>query len=153
MIRDLEIAPLGATRVDQAYPLYREILPDHSLAEWRDLAARFHASGALAPRGFIAVERGGYFRGLCSFEVCPSLGGSVLLIDHIVVLDPFAPRQLGTALHDYVMALAHRHGCHKCVVSLSSASSWLQATWQNADGAGPVIMLYCLPIDPAVRFR
>lgn len=147
MVTKLEIAPLTPERVDQAFPLYRELAPGLSLADWRLLAARFQGGGATPGRGFIAAQRAGYLRNLFSFEICPSLSGRVLMIDHVVILDPAAPRDLAGAMHDYVLALAQRYDCRLAVVSLTAAASWLQADWRDGDGSRGGVPLACLLVD------
>lgn len=147
MITKLEIAPLTPERIDQAFPLYRELAPALSLAGWRLLAARYREGGAAPGRGFIAAQRGGYLRGLFSFEICSTLSGRVLMIDHVVILDPAAPRDLAAATHDYVLALAQRYDCRLVVVSLTAAASWLQADWGDGDGSRGGAPLACLLFD------
>ena len=87
-----------------------------------------------APRGFVAAQRGGYLSGLFSLEICPSPGGPVLLIDHVFVLSPVAPRDLAAAMHDYVQALVQCYGCHTCMVSLPAASSETEQTGRLKNG-------------------
>ncbi len=112
-MRHLEIRPLTAERIAQAFPLIQASLPQVTLETWRDFAAALVAQGAPAATGIILVvgERD-TIAGLCSYRVERDLvHGRLLNADHFLAFDLFDRRSVAHALAAGVEDLARERHC------------------------------------------
>ncbi len=112
-MRHLEIRPLTAERIAQAFPLIQASLPQVTLEAWHDFAAALVAQGAPAATGIILVvgERD-TIGGLCSYRVERDLVHGLLLnADHFLALDLLDRRAVAHALAAGVEELARQRHC------------------------------------------
>ena len=124
-MRQLEIQPLSAARVTQAYSLIQTALPEVTLAAWRDFAAALisgadapentpgDAQGAAREGGILAVADGrNTIAGLCSYRVVPDLvHGRLLDAGNFLAFDRLDRRPVAEALAAALEALARERGC------------------------------------------
>ena len=112
-MRQLEIRPLTAERIAQAFPLIQASLPQVTLEAWRDFAAALIDQGAPAATGIILVvgERD-TIGGLCSYRVERDLVHGLLLnADYFLAFDLLDRRAVAHALAEGVEALARQRHC------------------------------------------
>jgi hypothetical protein len=66
---------MGADKVEQAFPLVRELRHDLTLEAWREYARLYFALKPIdeGHRGIVVAEHAGYLRGLLSYDVLPEL--------------------------------------------------------------------------------
>ncbi len=112
-MRYLEIRPLTAEGIAQAFPLIQASLPQVTLEAWHEFAAALVAQGASATTGIILVvgERD-TIAGLCSYRVERDLVHGLLLnADHFLAFDLFDRRAVAHALAAGVEEVAREHHC------------------------------------------
>ncbi len=113
----LEIRPLSAERITQAFPLIQTALPEVTLAAWRDFAAATMSGrdtpGDAREGGILAVTDGrDYIAGLCSYRVVPDLvHGRLLDAGHFLAFDMLGRRPVAEALAAALETLARERGC------------------------------------------
>src|SRR5690606_26453045 len=110
------IRHITARRVDQAYPLVMLKRPHLTLDAWRQFCAGRMANRGQAPRPpagvLLALDRAGYVRGLCSYEIDgrprkrPALRIDILAFAHLFAFDAILDRML-----DELGAIAASFGC------------------------------------------
>ncbi len=133
---------LGADKIEQAFPLVRELREDLTLDAWRDYARSYFALKPIeeSHRGIIVAEHGGYLRGLLSYDVLPGLFGrkSMAVRDVIVPALP-AGQQAARSLLQELFEIADAHCCDSIRIDLTAGMEWLAQEW--SDPAGRVFRL------------
>ena len=111
---------LPLERIDQAFPLVRDLAPDVDLARWHRFAEALAAQQSngefdtlSSPGGVMVAERAGYIRGLFTYQVLPDLEHErVLLVQNFIVLEVVrreaAAKALMTAAVDLARDLSAR---------------------------------------------
>ena len=128
---------LDAKRIDQAYPLVRELKENLTLEAWRDYAEAYLGPATVEQghRGIIVAEYRDCIRGLLCYDVLTDLVDSTILaVRDVVVLGLPAGQPVARSLlqHQFVIAGAHR--CAAIRVDLSDPMTWLAREWSDPEG-------------------
>lgn len=136
-ISEIRTYLLSTDKIDQAYPLVRELKENLTLEAWRD-----YAQGYLGPttakkghRGMIAAEHRDCIRGLLCYDVLTDLGDSTTLaVRDVVVLGLPAGQPVARSLLQHMFAIAGAHRCGAIRIDLSESMQWLAREWSDPEG-------------------
>lgn len=127
---DIKLAPLGAARVLQAYPLVREATPGISLEAWcvyahsilRERRRMGNACGIT-----VACSENDYLRGFFAYRVAPDIQhGRALFIEFLAVSGLFSPLDVASVLLAGIEDAARENHCHAVHAELPSLPDWLE---------------------------
>lgn len=121
--------PLEAERVDQVFPVVREVAHSLTIEAWRDYALQLleRSEAPWPSRGIVLLEGDRrYVRGLFAYLVVPTLeGGRTLEIDYLAVPEAIDRRKIAFRLIRTARHCAERQGCHSIRAKLQKANRWL----------------------------
>ena len=134
MTHPVQTGELSTDRVEQAWPLVREIAPGISLDSWCA-----YARGMLSPidperdvRGIIAVQRKRTIRGLVTYETIDDLThGRVLLLRNAVVMDLALREPIAVSLYQRSLAVARHAACGNLYLELAPQMAWIGPVWKR----------------------
>lgn len=136
-ISEIRTSLLGSDKVDQAYPLVRELKDNLTLEAWREYAQGYlgPASAEKGHRGIIGAEYRDCIRGLLCYEVLTDLVDLTTLAVHdVVVLGMPAGQPVARSLLQHLFAIAGAHRCGAVRVDLSDRMAWLAREWSDPKG-------------------
>jgi len=136
-ISEIRARRLNPGKIDQAFPLARELKENLTLEAWRD-----YAEGYLRPatinrghRGIIAAEYRDCIRGLLCYDVLPDLVDlGTLTVRDVIVLGMPAGQPAARSLLQQLFAIAGAHQCGAIRVDLSEPMRWLAREWSDPQG-------------------
>ncbi len=140
MSQPVETGQLSSDRLEQAWPLIREIAGESSLENWRSFA-----EAMLAPvnpdtfrRGILIAERKRTIRGLVTYETLADLScGRLLLLRNAVVMDLALAGPIARALYRRSLAVAEDATCEGLCVEVTPQMAWIGDIWsREASEAG-----------------
>ena len=153
---------LDAERIDQAYPLVRELKQNLTLEVWRDYAESYLGPAPVEQghRGIIVAEYRNCIRGLLCYDVLTDLVDSTTLaVRDVVVLGLPAGQPVARSLLQHQFAIAGAHNCGAIRVDLSDPMAWLAREWSDPEGdlfRFPVICFLpgsTVPAPPGATWR
>ena len=136
-ISEIRTSRLSAGRIDQAYPLVRELREDLTLEAWREYVESYlgPATATQGHRGIIVAEYRDCIRGLLCYDVLTDLADStVLSVRDVVVLGLPAGQPVARSLLQHQFAIAGAHQCAAIRVDLSESMKWLAREWSDPEG-------------------
>jgi len=128
---------MSADKVDQAYPLARELRDDLTLEAWRIYAQSFFMLGPIEEghRGIVVVENRGYIRGLLSYDVLPDLIECKIMAVRDVIVPLLPAGQLAArSLLQELFSIAEAHHCSQARIDLFQGMAWLAREWSDPQG-------------------
>jgi hypothetical protein len=136
-ISEIRTCPLSVDRIDQAYPLVRELKDNLTLEAWR-----IYARGYIGPasvdgghRGIIGAEFRDCIRGLLCYDVLTDLVDlTTLAVRDVIVLGMPAGQPVARSLLQHLFAIAGAHRCGAIRVDLSEPMAWLAREWSDPRG-------------------
>ncbi len=134
---EIRSSQLDAAKIDQAYPLVRELKANLTLEAWRGYAEAHLGSATTnqGHRGIIAAEYRDCIRGLLSYDVIPDLVDlTTLSVRDVIVLGVPAGQPAARSLLQQLFAIAGAHRCGAIRITLSEPMSWLAREWSDPDG-------------------
>ena len=136
-ISEIRTSRLNAERIDQAYPLVRELRENLTLETWRDYAQSYlgPATAQQGHRGIIIADYRDCIRGLLCYDVLTDLVDSTTLaVRDVVVLGLPAGQPVARSLLQHQFAIAGAHRCATIRVDLSDPMKWLAREWSDPEG-------------------
>lgn len=136
-ISEILAGRLEAAKIDQAYPLVRELKENISLEAWRDYAETYlkPATTSRRHRGIIAAEYRGCIRGLLCYDILPDLVDlTTLAVRDVVVLGMPAGQPAARSLLQQLFTIAGAHRCGAIRIDLSESMKWLAREWSDPEG-------------------
>lgn len=136
-ISEIHTERLCAEKVDQAYPLVRELRENLTLEDWREYAASYLGPATMDQRhrGILVAEYRGTIRGLLCYDVLTDLVDSATLAVHdVIVLGVPAGQPAARSLLQHLFAVAGAHQCGVIRVDLSATMKWLAREWSDPSG-------------------
>jgi hypothetical protein len=133
---------MGADKVEQAFPLVRELRHDLTLEAWREYARLYFALKPIdeGHRGIVVAEHAGYLRGLLSYDVLPELfDRKTMAVRDVVVPVLPAGQPAARSLLEELFDICEAHGCGSIRIDLTNGMEWLAREW--SDPAGRVFRL------------
>jgi hypothetical protein len=135
---------LSTDRVEQAWPLVREIATGISFESWCA-----YARAMLSPidperdiRGILVVQRKRTIRGLVTYETINDLThGRMLLLRNAVVMDLALRETIAASLHARSMDIARQTACGSLYLEVAPQMAWIGDIWKKlvgVDGGLPV---------------
>ncbi len=136
-ISEIRTSRLRADKIDQAYPLVRELSGSLTLEAWRDFAKAYLRPAAINQphRGIIVAEHRDCIRGLLCYDVLSDLvDAATLAVRDVIVLGVPAGQPAARSLLQHLFAIAGAHQCGVIRVDLSDAMKWLAREWSDPSG-------------------
>ncbi len=136
-ISEIRASRLNATKIDQAFPLVRELKKNLTLGAWRDYAETYLEPATIdrGHRGIIAAEYRGCIRGLLCYDVLTDLGDlTTLAVRDVIVLGMPAGQPASRSLLQQLFAIAGAHRCGAIRIDLSEPMKWLAREWSDPEG-------------------
>jgi hypothetical protein len=136
-ISEIRAGRLAAAKIDQAYPLVRELKQNLSLETWRDYAETYlqPASTSRRHRGIIAAEYRDCIRGLLCYDILTDLVDlTTLAARDVVVMGMPAGQPAARSLLQQLFAIAGAHRCGAIRIDLSESMGWLAREWSDPEG-------------------
>lgn len=136
-ISEIRAARLNADKIDQAYPLVRELKENLTLEAWRDYAETYLGPASIdqGHRGIIAAEHRSCIRGLLCYDVLTDLGDlTTLAVRDVIVLGMPAGQPAARSLLQQLFAIAGAHRCGAIRIDLSEPMKWLAREWSDPEG-------------------
>ena len=133
---------MGADKIEQAFPLVRELRGDLTLEAWRDYARSYLALKPIdeGHRGIVVAEHAGYLRGLLSYDVLPELfGRKTMAVRDVIVPALPAGQPAARSLLEELFDICQAHRCGSIRIDLTKGMEWLAEEW--SDPAGRVFRL------------
>lgn len=128
---------LSAEKIDQAYPLVRELRDDLTLEAWRSYAETYLGPATMrrCHRGIIVAEYRDTIRGLLCYDVLTDIAESAILaVRDVIVLGVPAGQPAARSLLQHLFAIAGAHQCGVIRVDLSNTMTWLAREWSDPSG-------------------
>ncbi|MDH3738866.1 MAG: hypothetical protein OER92_06705 [Alphaproteobacteria bacterium] len=128
---------MNASKIDQAFPLVRELKDNLTLDDWRDYAAGYLGPATIkrGHRGIIAAEHRDCIRGLLCYDVLTDLVDlTTLAVRDVIVLGVPAGQPAARSLLQQLFAIAGAHRCGAIRVDLSEPMRWLAREWSDPEG-------------------
>lgn len=136
-ITEIRTGRLDAGKIDQAYPLVRELREALTLEAWRDYAATYSGL-AIADkdhRGIVFAEYRNCIRGLLCYDVLTDLVDlTTLSVRDVIVLGMPAGQPAARSLLQHLFAIARAHQCSAIRVDLTEPMQWLAREWSDPEG-------------------
>lgn len=136
-ISEIRTGLLSADKIDQAYPLVRELKENLTLEAWRDYAEAYLAPAASdkGHRGIIGAEHRDCIRGLLCYDVLTDLVDlTTLAVRDVIVLGMPAGQPVARSLLQHLFAIAGAHQCGAIRIDLSKSMKWLAREWSDPQG-------------------
>lgn len=136
-ISEIRTNRLSADKIDQAYPLVRELRDNLTLEAWRTYAESYLGPATMGHhhRGIIVAEYRGTIRGLLCYDVLTDLADSATLaVRDVIVLGVPAGQPAARSLLQHLFAIAGAHQCGVIRVDLTSTMGWLAREWSDPSG-------------------
>lgn len=143
-ISEIHTGLLSTDKIDQAYPLVRELKENLTLEAWRDYAEAYLGPATIdkGHRGIIGAEYRDCIRGLLCYDVLTDLGDSTTLaVRDVIVLGLPAGQPVARSLLQHLFAIAGAHKCGAIRIDLSDSMKWLAREWSDPQGE-----LYRFPV-------
>lgn len=134
MKKAYRIGPLAADRIEQVYPLAREIAEDLTPEDWCDYArAVIEVPPESAwPRGIVVAALDGYVRGMFTYQVEPDLRPRrILELRNFAALQVVRRKSLADALMDAADELARTHDCGGVHAHIPAKSAWALSYFED----------------------
>jgi len=128
---------LSSRKIDQAYPLIRELRADLTLEGWREYVGPFMAPRPVKKRhrGIIITEYRQFIRGLLIYDTSGNVADrKTLNVSDIVVPLLPAGQRAARSLLQKLFEIAQSHGCEKISVDLTKGMEWLAREWSDPGG-------------------
>jgi GNAT superfamily N-acetyltransferase len=128
------IGPLAPDRIEQVYPLAREIAEDLTPEDWCDYARTVIGTPAESgrPRGIVVAELDGYVRGMFTYRVEPDLGPRrILELRNFAAVQVVRRKPLADALMDAADELARMHDCGVVHAHIPAKSAWALSYFED----------------------
>jgi hypothetical protein len=128
---------MGADKIEQAFPLARELHRDLTLEAWREYTRLF---GPLRPietghRGILVTEQSGYLRGLLSYDLLPDLSDNKFMTVRDVVIPALPAGQAAArSLLEELFEISEAYRCNRISVDLTTGMEWLAREWSDPGG-------------------
>jgi hypothetical protein len=136
--RPVRTAHLSPDRLEQAWPLIREIAGDASLDRWRAFARTMQSpvDPQAARRGILVAERKRTIRGLVTYETVADLSSErVLQLRNAVVMDLALREPIAAALYRHALDIAVRAGCGGMRLEVAPPMAWIGDVWEKEAAA------------------
>lgn len=131
MNQSVQVSELPVDRLEQAWPLVREITDGVSLDGWCAFA-RNMLDPASPRRGILVAQRKRTIRGLVTYETVDDLvRGRELLLRNPVVLDIAMGEPIAASLLRGCLEVAERTQCESLCLEVSSPMAWIGEVWQR----------------------
>lgn len=143
-ISEIRTSLLSTNKIDQAYPLVRELKDNLTLEAWRDYAKAYSAPATAdkGHRGIVAAEYRDCIRGMLCYDVLTDLVDlTTLAVRDVIVLGLPAGQPVARSLLQHLFAIAGAHQCGAIRIDLSDAMGWLAREWSDPEGE-----LYRFPV-------
>lgn len=155
-ISEIRSSRMSVDRIDQAYPLVRELRDDLTLEAWRVYAQSFFVLRPIEEGhcGIVVAEHRGYIRGLLSYNILPDLieRKTMVVRDVIVPLLP-ASQPAARSLLQEVFSIAEAHHCGQARIELSEGMGWLAREWSDPQGQLFRFPVICIFTNPAIQLH
>ena len=128
---------LHAGKIDQAYPLVRELKENLTLDAWRDYADSYlgPACAEQGHRGIIAAEFRDCIRGLLRYDILTDLADSTsLAVRDVIVMGMPAGQPAARSLLQHLFSIAGAHQCGAIRIDLTEPMAWLAREWSDPEG-------------------
>lgn len=136
-ISEIRTCRLAADKIDQAYPLVRELKENLALEAWQDYAKAYLGPATINAehRGIIAAEYRDCIRGLLCYDVLIDLVDlTTLAVRDVIVLGMPAGQPVARSLLQHLFAIAGAHRCGAIRIDLSEPMKWLAREWSDPEG-------------------
>jgi hypothetical protein len=133
----VQTGDLNLERLDQAWPLVREIAGGVSLDSWRAFGRAMLSpiDVASSHRGILVAERKRTIRGLVTYETIDDLNrGRTLFLRNAVVMDLALREPIADALHRGSMETARRTQCGSLYLEVVPQMAWIGELWRGRAG-------------------
>jgi hypothetical protein len=161
-ISQIRTSRLNAEKIDQAFPLVRELKDNLVLEAWRDYAEAYLQPATINQRhrGIIAAEYRDCIRGLLCYDVLTDLVDlTSLAVRDVIVLGMPARQPVARSLLQHLFSIAGAHQCGAIRIDLSEPMTWLAREWSDPEGElfrFPVICFLpgsTIPAPPGATWR
>jgi hypothetical protein len=136
-ISEIRACRLNANKIDQAFPLARELKENITLETWRNYAETYLGPTTInrGHRGIIAAEYRDCIRGLLSYDVLTDLVDlTTLAVRDVIVLGMPAGQPAARSLLQQLFSIAAAHQCSAIRIDLSESMTWLAREWSDPEG-------------------
>lgn len=128
---------LHAGKIDQAFPLVRELREGLTLEDWRDYAQSYLGPARVEQghRGIIAAEYRDCIRGLLRYDVLTDIADLTLLaVRDVIVMGMPAGLPAARSLLQHLFSIAGAHQCGAIRIDLTQSMAWLAREWSDPEG-------------------
>ena len=144
---------LATEKVEQAWPLVREIATGISLESWCAFA-----QAMLSPpnpehdrRGILAVQRKRTIRGLVTYETIVDLiHGRMLFLRNAVVMDLALRESIAASLHASCTDIARQTACDSLYLEVAPQMAWIGDVWKQLSVAGRGLPVRVVAMHPPI---
>lgn len=137
VVQPVRTSHLSPNRLEQAWPLVRELSGAPSLESWCNFARTMTTPAAPdeVRRGILVAERKRTIRGLVSYETVADITyGRVLFLRNVVILDLALGENIARALHGHSVEVAEETSCRSMHIEVTPPMSWIGEIWQQVSG-------------------
>lgn len=151
MSHPVHTGDLNIDRLEQAWPLVREVASGVSLESWCAFARAMLSpiDPETSRRGILVAERKRTIRGLMTYETSDDLTrGRSLLLRNAVIMDLALREHIAEALRQRSLDVAHQAQCSGLILEVVPQMAWIGQCWQaQADlpGVLPVLVVGVAP--------
>lgn len=145
---------MSTDKVDQAYPLVRELRRKETLQAWRIYAQSYLALKLVKEghRGILVAEHRGYIRGLLSYDILPNwFDHKVMTVRDVIIPVLPAGQPAARCLLEELLEISEAHRCVTISVDLTKGMEWLAREWSDPAGRlfrVPVTCFFTVPREP-----
>lgn len=135
---------LSAGKIDQSYPLIRELREDLTLEGWREYARSYCSPQPVdeGHRGIVVTEYRQIIRGLLNYDILADLADrKTLNVRDVIVPRLPAGEPAARTLLQELFAIAEAHRCDSIRIDLTKDMEWLFREWFDPAGR-----LYRFPV-------
>lgn len=135
---------LSGGKIDQAYPLIRELREDLTLDDWREYSRSYFAPRPVdkGQRGILVAEDRHCIRGLLSYDTLADVANrKTLNIRDVMVPQLPAGQSAALSLLQELFEIAEARRCDSIRINLTKGMEWLVREWSD-----PVGRLYRFPV-------
>lgn len=150
MTHPVQTGELTTEKLEQAWPLIREIAQGVSLESWCAFARSMIDPAERLPdcRGIVVAERKSIIRGLVTYETIDDLvRGRLLLLRNAVIMDLALREPIAEALFRRSDEVARQIGCTSHCLELTPQMIWIGDVWKRCaeQGGLPVQVMQVAP--------